>query len=213
MILVNMNRALTAQSRREIAYFPAAFQEDYSGSSYYCKLDPVAARTNADAAASSLHRYPSPDRPAYSPSRPITENRLSAQKNGRDIGYHGEIAIHRGADCANCGAIDITTIGLRLCKRHQSSSQRWQYLVWQVASITTSSAVSLVQQVVSWLPKCLAQTAQEQCSLVQPLAYFATTQASAPAAKVNHRAHLGRAIKRNRRRGVSPVAVFSFLGT
>lgn len=213
MIFANVNRMLTKQSRREIAQFRAVFQQDYPGSGYCGTLVDVAGQANAGSAANSLYRYPSPHRPAYSPSRSITEIRLSARKNRRDIGYHGEIAIHRGADCTNCGAVDITTIGLRLCKRHQSSLRQWQYLVWQVASITTLSAVSLARQVVLWLPKCLAQTAQEQCSLVLPLACCATTQASAPAAKVNHRACLGRAIKRNRRRGVPPVAVFSFLGT
>ncbi|SIT83228.1 hypothetical protein SAMN05421665_1623 [Yoonia rosea] len=213
MIFASVNRKLTRQSRREIAQFRVAFQQGYSGSGYYGTVGNVAGRNNAVSAADSLYRYPSPHRPAYSPGRPITEIRLSARKNRRDIGYHGEIAIHRGADCTNCGAVDITTIGLRLCRRHQSSLRQWQYLVWQVASITTQSAVSLARQVVSWLPRCLAQTAQEQCSLVPPLAYCATTQASAPAAKVNHRARLGRAIKRSRRRGVPPMAVFSFLGT
>lgn len=213
MILVNMNSTLTQPPRREIAYFRTAFQQDYPGSSDYCSLGPVTARANADAAASLRHRYPSPDRPAYSPSRSITEIRLSGRKNRRDIGYHGEIAIHRGADCTNCGAIDITTLGLRLCKRHQSSSQRWQYLVWQVALIMTWSAASSAQVAASWLQNCLVQTAQALCLQVPLSACSATTQAYALAAKVDHRAHRGRTIKRNRRRGVPPVAVFSFLGT
>lgn len=209
----NVNRMLTKQSRREFAQFRAVFQDDCSGSGYCGTFKAVAGQADVGSASNSLYRYPSPHRPAYSPGRPITEIRLPARKNRRDIGYHGEIAIHRRADCTNCGAVDITMIGLRLCKRHQSSLRQWQYLVWQVASITTLSAVSLARQVVLWLPNCLARTVQEQCSLVQPLAYYATTQASAPAAKVNHRARLGRAIKRNRCRGVTPVAVFSFLGT
>lgn len=213
MIFMKVNRTLTKQSRREIAHFGAAYQEDYSGSGYCGRLVHVAGQANAVSATDSLHRYPSPNRPAYSPSRSITEIRLSAQKNRRDIGYHGEIAIHRGADRANCGAVDITTIGLRLCKRHQSSSRQWQYSVWRVALIMTWSAASLAQVAALWLQNCLVQTAQALCLQVPLSACSATTQASALAAKVDHRAHLGRAIKRNRRRGVPPVAVFSFLGT
>ena len=212
MLSVEINGKLTKQSKREVAYSDQVAQQYFQGAHSFDRIEHALGHSSTRSVAYSLYRYPSPDRPAYSPSRPITVFRLCSAESACDIGYHDEIVIHRQAGCTHSGATHETTIGLRLCKRHQSSLRQWQYLVWQVASITTLSAVSLARQVVLWLPKCLAQTAQEQCSLVPPLACCATTPASAPAAKVNHRACLGRAIKRNRRRGVPPVAVFSFLG-
>ena len=208
-----VNRKLTKQSQREFAYFGRIAQQYFSGLGSSDKVELAAGRSSNCSAANSLYRYPSPDRPAYSPSRSITEIRLNKDNLTRDIGYHAEIAIDRGVVRTNCGAADITTIGLRLCKRHQSSLQQWQYLVWQVALITTQSAAWLAQALV-WLPlKCWAQIAQAQCLLAQLSACFATTQVYALAAKVNNRAHLGRAMNKDRRPGYSRAAVFSFLGT
>lgn len=211
MVFAKVNRTLTMQSRREIAYFRVVFQQDYSDLRDCGNVTGVAGQKTNDRAAISLYRYPSPDRPAYSPSRPITGFRLFARKNRSDIGYHAEIAIDQGAGCANRGAIDTTTtIGLRLCKRHQSSLRQWQYLVWQVASTTTWSAALPARAQALWPQKCWAQTAQAQCWPVQPQAFFVTTQACAPAAKLDNRAHAGRAMNRNRRRGYAPAAVLRF---
>jgi hypothetical protein len=211
MDFAKVNRMLTMQSRREIAHFRVVSQHDYSGLNYCGNLFCVAGQKMDDPAAISLYRYPSPDRPAYSPSRPITGFRLFARKMRSDIGYHAEIAIDQGAGCANRGAIDTTTtIGLRLCKRHQSSLRQWQYLVWQVASTTTWSAALPARAQALWPQKCWEQTVQAQCWPVQPLAFFVTTQACAPAAKVDNRAHAGRVMNRNRRRGYASAAVLRF---
>ena len=208
-----MNDKLTYQSKREFAHSGFIAQQCYPHASSFAKVETVAALSSFCAAANSLYRYPSPDRPAYSPSRPITEIRLRRAKITDDIGYHGEIAIHRGADRTNCGAAEITMIGLRLCKRHQSSLRQWQYLVWQVASTMTWSAALLVQALASWLQKCWAQLAQVQCLLVQPSVCFATTLASTLVTKTDNRALTGRAMNRGRRRGDTPAAAFSFWGT
>lgn len=166
--------------------------------------------TNKSTASNSLHRYPSPDRPAYSPSRPMTVFCLWAGNSAVDIGYQHELAIDRHTDCVNTDATEITTIGVRLCKRHQSSLRQWQYLVWQVALRATQS-VALQVPVLALLPqKFSALTAQAQCLLVQLLACFATTQASTAAVKVETPAHHGRINFGSRHRGQPPVAVFAF---
>lgn len=201
------------QSEREIAHYDVFAQQCFSGWRALSTLRHAAGLSSLCHAAFSLYRYLSPVRPAYSPSRPITEIRLRKAQSKSDIGYHGEIAIHRGAGCTNCGAVDITMIGLRLCKRHQSSLRQWQYLVWQVALTMTWSAAWLAQVPALWLQKCWVLTAQAQCLRALPSACFAMTQVWTPAAKLNNRAHDGRAINGNRRRGHAPAAVFAFLGT
>jgi len=213
MALVEMNARLTKQSKRKIAYSDQVSQQYFSGSHSFDKVEIVAGRSSICSAAYSLYRYPSPDRPAYSPSRPITVFRLYRPESACDIGYHDEIAIHQQAGRRHSGATHETTIGLRLCKRHQSSLRPWQYLVWQVASKAIWSVALPAQVQVLSPQKCLAQTAQEQCLQVRPQACFATMQASTAAVKLDNRAHRGRINVRNRRRGDIPAAVFSFLGT
>lgn len=201
------------QSEREIAYFAGSAQQCFSARRALSRLLSVVGTSIFCPATFSLYRYPSPDRSAYSPSRPITEIRLPDAETTADIGYHGEFAIHRRAGHANCGAADITTIGLRLCKRHQSSLRQWQYLVWQVALTTMQSVASPALRVALWPQKFLAQTAQAPCLQVLRSVCFAMTQALTPAANLNNRARFGRAINGSRRRGHTPVAAFAFLGT
>lgn len=203
--------AAAKQSKREFAYLDGLAQQCYSQRKFSTKVNSVEWLSSNCCFANSLYRYPSPNRPAYSPSRPITVFRLSGRKIIRDIGYHAGIAIHQGAVRANCGAAYITTIGSRLCKRHQSSLQQWQYLVWQVALRATWSVAWPVQVQALWPQKCWAQIAQVQSLPVQPQAYFATMQVSTAAVKVDARAHHGRVISVNRRRG-SALAAFLRLG-
>lgn len=205
-----VKQMLAKQSKREFAYSTTRSQQCCSETTTWSNVIDVAGRFSNRSSANSLYRYPSPDRPAYSPSRPITVFRRSAKKTTCDIGYQTGIAIHQGADRTNSGATYKTTIGVRLCKRHQSSSRQWQYSVWQVALKVTQNA-ALPVQVRALLPqKCWAQIAQAQCLLVQPSAYFATTQVSTAAAKLDNRAHLGRTMNKDRRRGFAPAAVLRF---
>ena len=213
MARAKMNTALMKQSKREVAYFGQVAQQCFSEQSSFDTVLSAAVTSSTCPVAISTYHYPSPDRPAYSPSRPMTDFRLRTSKMMGDIGYHGEIAIHRGADRTNSGAAEITTIGLRLCKRHQSFSRRWQYLVWQGAWKVTQSAALQVQQAALWLQRCWAQTALAQCLPVLPSVCFATTQVSTAAAKVDNRAPSGRAMNGSRRRGHTPAAAFAFLGT
>ena len=201
------------QSEREIAYLTASSQQCFSERRPFSRLLSVVGTSILCPATFSLYRYPSPDRSAYSPSRPITEIRLLDAERTDDIGYHGEFAIHLRAGRANCGAADITTIGLRLCKRHQSSLRQWQYLVWQVALTTMQSVALPARRVALWPQKFLAQTAQAPCLQALRSACCATTQALPPAAKLDNSARFGRAINGDRRRGYAPAAVFAFLGT
>ena len=213
MLAQKVNDRLTKQSKREAAHFAGVWQQRCSDQPSLSKIETIVGPSSFCPAAKSLYRYPSPNRSAYSPSRPITEFRLPVVKNTADIGYHGEIAIHRSADRTNRGAAVITMIGLRLCKRHQSSLRRWQYLVWQVALITMLSAVLRVRQAAWWLQKYLAPIARVQCSQAPRLACCATTQASTPVTKLDNRAQFGRAMNESRRSGDPRAAVFAFLGT
>ncbi len=207
-----MNITLTKQCKRESAHVLIDAQQCYPERTSFAKVRTVAGRSSICSAAISLYRYPSPGRPAYSPSRPIPDFRLSEADKTADIGYHGEFAIHQRADRANSGTAEITTtIGSRLCKRHQSSLRQWQYLVWQVASTMTWSVASLAQVPALWLQRCWAQTALVQHWQAPQQASSVTT--SAFAAKIDNRALAGRTAFLNRRRENLPTAVFSFLGT
>ncbi|MFT6945002.1 MAG: hypothetical protein ACJASZ_001868 [Yoonia sp.] len=160
--------------------------------------------------ANSRYRYPSPNRPAYSPSRPMTVFRRHSAQFGYDIGYHGDLGVSGRIDCINCDANSETTIGLRLCKRHQSSLRQWRYSVWQVAFKTMRSAQLQAQVLALWLQNCLEQTAQAQWFSVQPLAYSAMTRAYKSANKLDKRAYNGRLLTKNRHRGFASVAVLRF---
>ncbi len=208
-----MNDKLTNQSKREFAYSSVDLKQYYSGRRSLSKLETATGRSRLCSIANSLYRYPSPDRPAYSPSRPITEIRLCGAKLADVIGYHDEIAIHRGAGRTNCGAVEKTMIGLRLCKRHPSSLRQWQYSVWQVALRATWNAALQALQVALWPLKSWAQTQQVQPLQAPVLVCSAMTRASTAAVKLDNRALHGRAMNTNRRRGHTSAAVFSFLGT
>ena len=212
MLSVGINDKLTKQSKREVAYSDQVAQQYFHGADSFDRIEHALGHSSTRSVAYSLYRYPSPDRPAYSPSRPITVFRLCSAESACDIGYHDEIAIHQQAGRRHSGATHETTIGLRLCKRHQSSLRQWQYLVWLVALKAIWSAALPARAQVLSRQKCLARTAQGQYLQVRQQAYFATTQASTAAAKIDNRAHSGRINNRNRRRGDTPAAVFSFFG-
>ena len=212
MKLPKVNARLTSQSEREFAHSLPVWQQCFSRMETCDTLLCVKGYSSTRPVTFSQYRYPSPDRPAYSPSRPITVFRLYGPKPACDIGYHDEIAIHPQAGRTHSGATHETTIGLRLCKRHQSSLRQWQYLVWRVALKVMWNA-ALSAQVQALLPqKYWAQTAQGQCLQVLPQAYFATTQASTAAVKLDNRAHCGRINNRNRRRGNTLATVSLFFG-
>ncbi len=205
-----MSSAITPQAERDSADDLRRAFGSFSLTSGCVNLSLEEMVTNKSINSTSLHRYPSPDRPAYSPSRPMTVFRRLVGNNAVDIGYQADLAIDRPTDRVNSGATQITTIGVRLCKRHQSSSRQWQYLVWQVALRATQS-VALQAQALALLPqKFSALIAQARCLPVQLLACFATTQASTAAVKVDTRAHHGRINSGNRRWGHTPAAVFAF---
>lgn len=202
--------ASAAQFEREVADIGRAQHARYLWS-HYCAI--VRSTTKAPSTldvVNSLYRYPSPNRPAYSPSGPITVSCLNAARKKYDIGYHSEMGFGANSGRINCDAPSETTIGLRLCKRHQSSLQQWQFLVWLVALTMTSNA-ALQARAQALLPQnCLALTGPVQWLLAPVLASFVTTQAWPLAAKLDSRAHRGRTINKNRRRGFALAAVLRF---
>ena len=201
-----MNTTLTKQSKRETACLARFAQQCYSGWQYWIKVVAVAGRSSNRSAANSLYRYPSPHRPAYSPSRPITVFRLNKTNLRNDIGYHRGIAIHRGADRTNCGASYKSMIGLRLCKRHQSSLRQWRYSDWRVVSTATWSVAWLAQAQASWARRYLGLTQLVQHWLVPQLAFCVTTQASA-AHHVKFFAQVAKFNLFDRRRGFPSAAI------
>ncbi len=170
------------------------------------KIIPVLQGSSKFCNTNSLYRYPSPNRPACSPSRSITVFCRHLVKTVYDIGYHSDLGFYSSSDNINCDVKSKTTIGLRLCKRHQSSLRQLQYSVWQVASITTWSAAWPAQVRALWLQNCLAQTVQVQWLSVRQLAYSVTTRAFA--ANLDNCALAGRITFRNRGQGASLAAVF-----
>lgn len=121
----------------------------------------------------------------------VTEIRRFGAKAWHDIGYQRDFAMDRSIEPANFGLGTITTIGSRLCKRHQSSSRLWQYLVWQVALKVTLSAASLARQAVLWPQKFWEQIQPAQRLLGPQLAFCATTQGSTAAVNVDYLALAG----------------------
>ena len=210
MDYAKVNATLTKQSKREFAYLEMSDDLFFTRQQYCFTNVIVVGLSSNRTATNSLYRYPSPNRSAYSPSRPITVFRRKLHKMQGDIGYHSKIAMHQGADRTNCGATYKTTIGLRLCKRHQSSLRQWQYLVWQVALRATLSAAWQAQAQALSPQKCLALTALVQCLPVQQPVCCATTQALTAVSKTDNRAHIGRVLNRSRRRGYAPAAVLRF---
>ena len=210
MVSAKQSEGIAKQSKREIAYSDLFAQHRWANGRSFRRVKDVPGLSSNGRGAFSLYRYPSPGRPAYSPSRPMTVSCRKSTHSCSDIGYHAEIAIDRSEVCTNRGATYETMIGLRLCKRHQSSLRQWQYLVWQVALRATQSVALQVQALALWPQKSWVRTGQAPCLPVLPLVCCATTQASTAAVKLDNRARQGRAINTNRRRGHAPAAVLRF---
>ena len=157
-----------------------------------------------------LHRYPSHPRPAYSPSRSARDVGFAQRPDNSAIGYRGKAAHVMPTGRTVGGPHQTTTIGLRLCKRHQSSLQQWQYLVWRVASTMTWSAAWPAQVQASLHQSCSVRIKRDPLSPVQPQACFATTQALLLANRLDNRALSGRITSGSRQRGLPPLAAFSF---
>jgi len=202
--------ASAAQFEREVADFGRAQHARYLWS-HYCAI--VRSTTKAPSTldvVNSLYRYPSPNRPAYSPSGPITVSCRNSARKKYDIGYHSELGFGANSGRINCDAPSETTIGLRLCKRHQSSLQQWQYSVWLVALRTTWSAALSALELALRPRRSLERTEPVRLPLVQLQVFCAITQASRAAKNLDTRAHRGRTINKNRRRGFALAAVLRF---
>lgn len=203
-------RQCTTQSKRESADRAWASIQRYESFLVGRIVSTAKLCPNSNGFANLLHRYPSPDRPAYSPSRPVTVFCRFLRKIRGDIGYHNVFAIYRCVDRTMSGAMRTTDKGIEQCKRHRSFLQWWQYSVWQVALKAILSVVWPAQALVSSQQRSWAQTQPAQPWLVQPLACFATTQVSTAAAKHGTAPLTGAIIKLDRRRGMTPAAVFVF---
>jgi hypothetical protein len=197
------------QSKRETAYCGPHLLQGFAAQQTCVSVIDVARRSSNRLATYFLHRYPSPDRSAYSPGRPITVFRRLAHKYGVVIGYQADLAIDLGADRVNSGATLTTTIGRRLCKRHQSSLRQSQHLVWQGASTLIWNAVWRAQALVLWAHKSLEQIQQQPHWPVPQQACSVTTRAFV-APHVNSTASFGALNQFNRRRGSTPAAVLCF---
>lgn len=198
------------QSERVAADFRAILTRCFAQLQPCATVSGVAGHSSESLATCSHNRYPSPDRSAYSPSRPITVFRPSETESEVDIGYQHVFAMHLRADRVNCGATLTTMIGSRLCKRHQSSLRQWQCSAWPVASKAMWNVALQAQAQALWLLKFSVQIAPEQCLPALLQVCCATTQASTAAVKQDNRAHRGRINFGNRRRGTAPAAVLRF---
>ncbi|MEM8537422.1 MAG: hypothetical protein AAGF56_06120, partial [Pseudomonadota bacterium] len=198
------------QSGREIANNAKLRKQFYTLRRFDCTLHGVA--MIADIIITTLlYRYPSPDRPAYSPSRPTPDFRSSKGRSETVIGYQVHFGIQPTQGRIAVGATQTTTIGLKQCKRHRSFWRQWQFSVWQAALRATWNAALRGQALALWLQRCWVQTAQAPCLPALPLAFCATTQASTAAAN-NFRPFIGHNTFANRRRGTSSAAVLHARG-
>lgn len=202
-----------AQSGQEVADIRGLKIVGFPDSGVCGNLTKASLLSSQRDADSSPNRYHSPDRPAYSPSGPMTVFRRSDAQNGSDIGYQRDLGIDGRSIRINSDVTSKSTIGLRLCKRHQSSLRQWQYSVWQVALKTMQNVPLQVQALALWLQNCLEQIVPVQWSSVPPRACSATTLVSKPAARadrLNTRAHSGRLLTTNRCQGFALAAVLRF---
>lgn len=171
-----------AECQREVADVYFRFKKALAACRSYAKMNDKAFRSSIRYAPDTLYRYPSLDRSACSPSRPITHFdglRANPRVKAVAIGYHGIVARISGVSRAIVALARTTTIGREQCKRFRSFLQQWQYSVWQVASTMTQSAQSQAQ-VRGLSPRnCLALTAQVRWSSVPPQVCSATTRAFA----------------------------------
>lgn len=207
MMPLRSQQTTALQPQRETAQVTALATSCFAGRDSFANVATVASLSSNCGATVSLHRYPSPDRPAYSPSRPITVFRPTDRKLGADIGYQCVLSMYPGIGRSQSRAAKQIKLGSRSCKRHQSFLLRLQYSVWQVALTTTQSVGSLVRQAVLPLLKYSAQIRQQLQLPVPQQASSVTTPAFA--ANTIRRALIGvRINSENRRRGLSLTAVF-----
>ena len=199
------------QSKREVAYFGSDRTGRFVNRRTCDSIKTAAGRFTTPGRINTLQRYPSLYRSVALPARPATLYRLMGRKLADDNGYHQLSAIGLHIAGPISGPAAKSKIGRILCRKNHSSSQRLLYLDLPVAWKATWSAVLQAQARVLSLLKFLAQTAQVQSLQALPLAYFATTQASTAAAKLNTtRTVFVRTDHRNRRGGYAPAAVLHF---
>ena len=202
-----LNQISGTKPKRETAHVWGFVAGLFAAPASSVTVETVARLSSNCSATVSLHRYPSPDRPAYSPSRPITGFRPSPVKSGADIGYQRDLLIDPAMGRDQSRAAEHKTVGLGQCKRHHSFLPQLQYLVWQVALITMQSAGSQVRRAVWSQLKCWALTLQPRLSLAPLQASSVTTPAFA--ANTTPRVLTGARINsENRRWGQSLTAVF-----
>ena len=195
--------------RRKPAEIVAAERKPFAVRHGYAKVLSKVMLSSICSITRFLHRYPSHPRPAYSPSRSAWDSCLPNGKSNSAIGYRGKAAHDIDTRRITRDAHEKTTMGSRLCKRHQSSFQQWQHSVWQVALKTTWSA-ALSARVQGLLPlNCLARIAPVRWLSAPLLACCATTRASLLANRLDNRALSGRLTSGSRQRGLPPLAAFS----
>lgn len=209
MVLKRAQAHVNVQFKREVAHQVAVqktgFPRDAS-----CRNVPLTTRLSSHGGVvHSQDRYPSPGRPAYSPSRPMTVFRRLSALNVHDIGYQGDLGVTGRSNCINCDANSETTIGLRLCRRHQSSLRQWQYSVWQVALKQIWNAVLSAPARAFWPLTYLELTQQQRRWPAQQRGFSATMQAFV-AALANYNAPFGVLRQLNRRQGFALAAVLRF---
>ena len=196
--------------RQFLANYPYGCNNYYDSRGFSCTKESFGTESNNVFPGHTLHRYPSLDRPAYSPSRPVTSFCRSLRKGAVDIGYHGNSAMNASVDCATIGAARTLTEGRQQCRRKQFFSPQWRCSVWQGASRAISNVVWLAQAQVWSRLKSWAPIQQGPRLPVPQLASCVTTQACAVRpADTRNIALSGGNIFESRHRGQRPGGGFS----
>lgn len=195
------------QPKREFAYLWGSKTCGYAERDDSGNVSVTTRRSSKQNVVTCHYRYPSPRRSAFAQGGPASFFRSFSQKNNFDIGYQTGITIECGSPSAATGAYPQLKIGKIKCIRNQSSSQQLQFSAWLAAWTQILSAALPVQVLASWPQMFWALIQRVQHLLVPLLASCVTTQASA-AQHAKTPAHIGRQNQMNRRRGVTPAAVF-----
>lgn len=171
--------AAITQSKREFAYSAGAKFDVFAIASGLLRNGEATSWPSKRVVAICQHRYPSPDRSAFTTSGPVSIFRSFIGGNRFDIGYQRPGPIECGSVSHNSMAVNTTRLGKERCKRNQSLSLQWPLLVLLVVWTRMWSAALLALVPVWSARKCLARIQQAQPWPVLPSACCVMTQASA----------------------------------
>lgn len=168
---------------REIAHCAEFGKQSFAGMMNCVRNKASAAAARGCVGGINDHSYPPPDRPAYSPSRPVSVWLPAVGAVWVAIGYQGGFAVDAVRICAGGAVLNMIKKGNQICKRHQSYWPSWQASGWRDACRAIQSAASRAQVRGLSRQRFWAPIKPAQCLQGPRWACSAMMQASAAAAE------------------------------